>query len=185
MKRNWLMLQENRRLLVSTILAVVAGILIGVCIRIPVLEAAPDASEASVPGETQVLPAAVLRVDAHFSKCPHIVETTLDAAPYAGYTQKQLADAFPTASIAEFASGSIRLIRAYAGYCPKHFVLKTDDAGKLCIVTTDAQTLDETRVQDVSFDDALLPLETRAELSGGLVFDSLDGINSYLESFES
>ena len=64
-------------------------------------------------------------------------------------------------------------------------MLKADDLGQLHIYQANRETLEIESIQTLSLYAASFDAETAEELYEGIVFDTADQVNGYLESAES
>lgn len=177
-------LRENWRILVCTVLALIAGMVIGVGIGLS-LQKPEQAAEVSYMALVSIGPDTAIRSRLIFTECTHQYETQIAAAPYVGFTRAQLADAFPLCKISRFSAEEVLLERTVDGYCGKHLLLRSEQEGKLSVLQMNQDTLALENKFSVEFNAELLDAATLAELQSGVAFDTMDDLNAYLESVES
>lgn len=171
--------KENRRLLLIGLLALLAGTAIGLLIGLSVGKTQEDAQEARIGDGTRMIRAV------HFDACAHETDIVMDASAYIGYTRAELAAHFPDASIIRFGEGEVRLMQVNTGYCPKHYILRLRDDGRLGVMRTDEALFTEELVTLVADEAVMLLPSERNSLESGLPFNSLSEIDAYLESMGS
>ena len=188
-----LYLRENRRILICTVLALVAGLLLGYVLRPDMrgqnLQSQVGPEEAAPVdriGVVSILPTTSVERETCFLHCGHTVVSTLENAPaFVGLTKTELANRYPKAIITSFSSDLVHFVERFEGYCPEHLVLQTDDDGALKVMRMQAETLENLCVLEISgtFDD--FDKETIQQLKLGEAFSSLDEINQYVENLDS
>lgn len=178
------LLWENRRLLAATGLAIIAGIMIGIAAVTKTMEqeegVAVNAFELVSVGAGTAISTRI-----SFTGCRHLTEQTIQPAPYIGFTKEALTEAFPLFTIARFSSEEILLERVIAGCCEKHYLLKLIGTDNVAIqrFNTENQAMDNRVTVHINRD--VLDVSTQLELDQGVVFDTMDEVNAYLESIES
>ena len=94
-------------------------------------------------------------------------------------TQSQFAALYPQCVITTFSPTRVEMTRELDGVCSKHYVLKQEGSA---LVIYQRDTDDSWRkVQNI--EDFVMPYKDK-ELEKGIVFDSLQQIESFLESIE-
>lgn len=184
-------LRENRRILICTVLALIAGMLLGYVLQpseAPGQSVQNQAEAAPVDriGVVSILPTTRVERETCFLQCGHTVISTLkNASGFTGLTKTELADRYPKAIITSFSSDLVHIVERFEGYCPEHFVLLFAEEGMLKVMRMQAETLENVCVLEIP--DALegLDAETAEQLQQGEAFSSLDEINRYLENLES
>lgn len=71
------------------------------------------------------------------------------------------------------------------GYCPAHLLLRADAQGTLAVWRMQEDALEMQPVLTLAATLDAFDGETAAALSEGVLFESMDEINAYLESMES
>ena len=196
-------LRENRRILICTVLALIAGMLLGYVLQpseAPGQSVQNQAEAAPVDriGVVSILPTTRVERETCFLQCGHTVISTLEnASGFTGLTKTELADRYPKAIITSFSSDLVHIVERFEGYCPEHFVLLSAEEGMLKVMRMQAETLASAGVLPeaetlenvcvLEIPDALegLDAETAEQLQQGEAFSSLDEINRYLENLES
>ena len=175
-------LRENRRILICTVLALIAGLLLGYVLQ------PSEAPGQSVQNQAEAAPVDRIGVVSILptTRVGHTVISTLEnASGFTGLTKTELADRYPKAIITSFSSDLVHIVERFEGYCPEHFVLLSAEEGMLKVMRMQAETLENVCVLEIP--DALdgLDAETAEQLQQGEAFSSLDEINRYLENLES
>lgn len=181
-------LRENRRILVCTALALCAGVLLGLALRLPAAaaEPSPEAEQVGSIGEASILPTTAVERQVCYLACHHTVEQVMgDTSPLIGMTRQELAAAYPDAAITSFTAERVRLVLSVDGYCPAHLLLRADAQGTLAVWRMQEDALEMQPVLTLAATLDAFDGETAAALSEGVLFDSMDEINAYLESMES
>ena len=183
-------LRENRRILVCAALALAAGLLLGLALTMAPMqqeaEQKQDAAEVDRIGEPSILPETRVERDICYLGCQHRETVAVtDTSALVGMTRQELAAYWPDAVITSFTSELVRVVVSTESYCPKHLLLRADAQGNLevCQMQTDTLAMAPVLELEVSLDG--LGEEARAELQEGVLFNSLEEINHYLESMES
>lgn len=181
-------LRENRRILLCTALALVAGMLLGYALRLPGVQ--PEEQEDAAPvdriGEAAVLPETRVEREICYLRCNHTDTVQMaDTSAVVGLTRRELAAKYPDAVITSFSSELVRLVMSVDGYCPEHLVLQADAQNVLEVYRMQEDTLEMRSVLRLEHTLDGFDAETVAELQQGVLFHTLDEINHYLESMES
>lgn len=178
-------LKDNYRMILLTILALAAGLVIGVFIGLAIDANEQTAEETGNTGVVSVLPGAVIEKYIRFDGCGHTLSVPVESRAFIGYTEDELAAFYDTGSVDSFSSTYAAISFVQVGYCPNHYVLGIVD-GLLCVYRTSAETLARDIVQVIQAVDPLeFPEEERMLLETGVAFDTLEQIDAYLESVES
>ncbi len=115
-----------------------------------------------------------------FSGCGHTLDVLTDDVT--GMNESDVRTAYPNKRIVEFTQEQVVLLEKLDGCCPMHYYVRLEN-GRVVVTRRDEQTLDPCVVAEFS------PPETSdeqlAELTEGLVFDCLEDINVYFESYGS
>lgn len=176
-------LQENYRVLLLALFAVVAG----TCLGLALGHSAAMKGDAAPMSEAEMKIADDTRMErlVHFDACEHEMYVDMDQRAYLGYTRDDLTRQFPDASVIQFEKSLVTLMQVNTGYCPAHYVLRLREDGTLGVMQTDSKFFTEELV-------ALLPEESvgfapseKANLQAGIAFESLSEIDAYLESVGS
>lgn len=78
------------------------------------------------------------------------------------------------------------IIKTIDGFCPKHYVVRTNKDGKnFSVYKRDTVSLEEKHIMDIARDVETVGGEFSEELKKGVAFSSLEEINKYFENAES
>jgi len=181
-------IRGNGRTLLCMALVLALGVWGGFTLRDTQLEAAqptPAAEPAGQMGFISILPDTVVVTNYTFTLCGHTLTQQVTGGPLVGKTKDDLLRDDPDAKIGEFSAQRVVIDRDLERYCPRHYLLYIDDNGKLCYSQTDATDYTKENVTTLNYDVSSLPDEVKNDLDEGLVFESLDEINAYMEDVES
>lgn len=142
------------------------------------------AENVSQTGETAVLPTTDVIWSDYYKKCGHEYVTFI-SDDVLGMTRSELEEKYKDYEIAIMTSETVRFVRTIDGYCPSHFLLKTLGDNVLCVMRTDPETHTLTQVKEFPFDLDSLDAGVLEQLKAGMVFDTEDEINAFLEDIES
>jgi len=120
-----------------------------------------------------------------FSKCGHTLQLQEKDGPIADHGQSQTQAAYPNITIQTMNGEDGGLLYEVASHCPAHYVLILTSEGVLQVQQTNADTLAVETVMTLSLDVSVLSRQVQDALQEGMVFDSLEQINKYLEDVES
>ncbi len=177
--------RENYRIILLTILALIAGTVIGLFIGLTIAEPDEPVAETGNTGVVSLLPGAVIEKYVRFESCGHTLCIPVESNPFVGYTEEELAAFYEDGTIDVFRSDYAAISFVHDGYCPEHYVLGLMD-GLLCVYRTSAETFARevvSVIQSVSVSE--FTEEERAALTEGIAFDTLGEIDAYLENAES
>lgn len=178
--------RDNRRILICTLLGLIAGTLIGISIG---LSMRPDqrgsVAETSSVAYSQIGPETSLRVQLRFSGCDHREELILDTEAHVGLTEEALLSRYPSARAERFTSERVLMTMVIDGVCNKHYLLRRESPGVCSVSRADyaalvMETLYTVPINEETMDESLL-----SELSAGVALPSMAEVNAYLESAES
>lgn len=159
------------------ILAIIAGVLTGIALHRK-NDDSPAADTGNL-GEMSVLPDTCVKVLCHYV-CGHI--TAYESRDYIGYTEQMLNE-IPGCSVDKMTRDEVILIISVDSYCGNHYILKTDENDFLCVFSTDTESNKAPIRLDINA--KTLPQEEYKSLVQGIVFNSLEEINIYLEGIET
>ena len=181
-------LKENRRILLCTALALVAGTLLGGALSLPraAQQQTEPAEQAGRIGEASILPATAIERQICYLACGHLTEGPLpDADALVGMTRRELAQAYPEAAITTFTSE-----RCAWSSAPRGTARRT-----CCSWRTPRARSPSTRCRRIRckwrpcwrcrLRRTRSTRKRAAALAAGVPFDTMDEINAYLESMES
>lgn len=161
------------------IILFVLGIILGATVFSP--EPDEDSINTGNIGEISILPDTMVRTITHY-KCGHIKVSDTDR--YTGYTESMLRE-LDNCTVDEMTSDFTCLIFNSDEYCTNHFLLMTVDSDILCVFSTDADGHGKEQLMEIHFDISTLHPDEQESLRHGILFDSLEAINIYLENMET
>ena len=115
----------------------------------------------------------------HYTKCGHTVETDITDQEYIGMTKQDIADEFSNAKLQSFSKDKAVLVVETPSICTLHFIVKYEE-GKLNIYQPQGEDARPKLYKSIEMDTIADPA-----LEEGVVFDSLEQVESYLENLES
>lgn len=115
----------------------------------------------------------------HYTKCGHTVETDITDQEYIGMTKQDIADEFSNAKLQSFSKDKAVLVVETPSICTLHFIVKYEE-GKLNIYQPQGEDAQPKLYKSIEMDTIADPA-----LEEGVVFDSLEQVESYLENLES
>lgn len=188
-----LWLKQNVRVLLYMVLVLALGAWGGYTLRgantLPVQTPAPTVSSAAEPvgniGEQSILPTTDVTIRYTFLLCGHTREKHETGGELTGYTLEDITKKYPDARVLELSGERAVIERELERYCPDHVALFVDGAGNLCISQTDETDFEAEKVTTLNYDVSDLPEEVISQLEEGIVFDTLEQVNAYLEDVES
>ena len=176
-------IQENKRMLILTALAILAGILIGFSIALAAFQ-----NESTETGNTQgvyIAPSADIRAELTFSRCEHRIQISLDPESYVGCSRAEFSDRIPDAILSQFESNHIRFSKHIDGVCSAHYLMLMEQDSHISILKFDEDTLEMKNAATIGLSASMLEPLLRNELEEGVVFHSMEEMNAYLENAES
>lgn len=179
-------LKSNYRLLLCAIAGMIGGFALGFALQYRSTDKTEDPVTAvGHIGKINILPDTVIVCNYSFSACDHKLTRSIDALPHVGQTQEEFLLEYRDTEIESFSSSSVRLSSMIVGPCPLHIMLRADETGQLHVYQTSDESLELISIQTLPIYAASFPQEIAEELYEGIVFDSVDEINAYLENAES
>ena len=115
----------------------------------------------------------------HYTKCGHTVETDVTDKEYIGMTKQDIEDEFSNAKLQSFSKDKAVLVVETPSICTLHFIVKYEE-GKLNIYQPQGEDARPKLYKSIEMDTIADPA-----LEEGVVFDSLEQVESYLENLES
>ncbi len=181
--------KQNGKLLLYMVLVLALGVWGGFTIRDFQIGAMPEQTPLVEPvdkiGEQSILPDTLVITKYTFLLCGgHTEQRQETGGPLVGLNKTQIEEKYPDAKVAELTNKRAVIERELERYCPKHVVLFLDDQNRLSISQTDETDLEKENITTLTYDVSYLPEEELSKLEEGLVFDSLEEINIYLEGLE-
>ena len=128
--------------------------------------------------EMRISPQTRVRVVKNYS-CGHC--DTYKTDEYIGCSKTML-EAMENCSIEVMTDDYVCLVINETDCCDKHYMLRLIDGNKLCVFTTGLQS---GRLTEILFDTACIDEAEYSKLTKGIVFDTLDEINAYIENIET
>ena len=181
-------LKENQKLLACAALGLVVGVFFGLAIPTgSAQQETPEPETAPVGriGIVSIVPETALRFHHAFSGCAHGVDEMPSALPYVGQTREEFQTEFPDGRIDVFSASEVELFFVHIGACPQHVMLKAGDLGQLHVYQANSETLAVESLQSLPLYAEAFDAGTAEELYEGIVFDTVDQVNEYLENVES
>lgn len=114
-----------------------------------------------------------------YAKCGHTVETDVTDKAYVGMTQEELENQFSNAELQTFTKEKAVFLVETPSVCTLHYIVKYEE-GKLNIYQPQEDNQEPKLYKSIE-------METTGDpgLEEGIVFDSLEQVESYLENLES
>ena len=116
-----------------------------------------------------------------FTKCGHTVEEDKSSTALEDLIKEELLVRFPGTEVEYFAPDRAVLKRKENGYCQAHYMLKYEN-GSLKVYRPENSGQTWNLVQDIG---AVQIYEGTDALEQGVIFDSMEQIESYLENLDS
>ena len=101
-----------------------------------------------------------------------------------GFDREGLKLAHPLWSIGGFSPSRVILNMEVDGYCPEHFLVKDKD-GMIAIYTPSESGDEDILFEETDIPTFILPDEIKDEILRGLVVDSTEELEHFMENFES
>jgi hypothetical protein len=135
-------------------------------------------------GDSAILPTTqVVWID-YYQKCEHeYVNSKTDNI--VGMTGPELENKYPDYAVTQMTPEFVRLVRNVDGYCPSHYLLKIGGTDSLCVMRTDPVTLTLTQEKELLIDLDAFEAGVQEQLKEGIVFNSMEEINAFIEDIES
>ena len=127
----------------------------------------------------------VMRQTLNYQRCGHSVVRTVDVpAEWVGMAREQLEEQLDMSwRITDFGPLRITMLRNLMLFCPQHWVLMPDEAGRVCIwVNRYGEGME--RVYETDWLLANMPEAEREQVRIGKAFDLLEEAESFLEGLE-
>lgn len=119
-----------------------------------------------------------------FDGCGHYI-TLKSQGDIAGMDKEEAKAAYSDYSAELFTSAYVSLVKDSDGCCPEHYVmLSGKDGATLEIYKRDTQTLKNEHITSIDISPDRFAEDAAALQAGGLLFNSLQEINEYIESAE-
>ena len=182
----WRQIVKHKKMLLAALIGLAAGCALGVLVGLAIHTSQPDSMETGRVGIQMVLPTTAMARRVEFKKCGHTRDVALLNEAFIGYTEEELAAFYKTCQISEFSKERVIISQTLDTCCPEHVLLRERSDGTLCVYQTDGEFYIEQLIR-------VLPLNARedlgeeehAQLQGGMVFDTLAGVDAYLEGLDS
>lgn len=119
-----------------------------------------------------------------FNGCGHYI-TLSPQGDIAGMDKEEAKAAYSDYSAELFTSAYVSLVKDSDGCCPEHYVmLSGEDGDTLEVYKRNTQTLENEHITSIDISPDRFAEDTSALQAGGLLFNSLQEINEYIESAE-
>lgn len=136
-------------------------------------------------GQPSILPSTTVDTTYYFLLCGHECNKEEVGGSLIGYTLEDVTALWQDARVTTLNGEQAVIERELEQYCPKHYILQTKSDQMLDVLHTDEQSLETSVLMTIPIDLTRVHDEVRALLDEGLVFDSLEQINAYLEDIDS
>lgn len=131
----------------------------------------------------KIQPDTVMIIKEYYTKCDHLLqEEEIVENVLVNMTEEELQAYYKEYKIEEFSEKEVILYRECKEWCPKHYVLKSDN-GVIVIYRLNAQGK-ETVIEKTDIITDYLPIEDQARLNEGIILVGDELLNSTLEDFE-
>lgn len=114
-----------------------------------------------------------------YTKCGHMVETDVTDKKYVGMTREELENQFANAEMTEFSKEKAVFLVETPSVCTLHYIVKYEN-GMLNIYQPQENQAEPKLYKSIEMDAV-----NDAALEEGIIFDSLEQVESYLENIES
>ncbi len=182
-------IRKNMKTILFCVLGLCAGVLAGVLWRASPETAQMPAETETQPvgqvGQARILPDTEVHISNRFSLCGHSIETDEIGGELVGCTTADILSKWPQAHVKELTGERASIERELEGCCPLHYMLTDAGDGMLEVTQTEPETYRTRMVMRIRTEPEQFIQEEREQLRKGIVFDSLEQINAYLESLES
>ncbi|NLI60747.1 MAG: hypothetical protein GX375_04870 [Clostridiales bacterium] len=101
-----------------------------------------------------------------------------------GLSRQSIELKFPEWGIYEFSTEKVTLTKEIDDYCPGHFVLKEKE-GMVVIYMPSEPGYEYTSIEETHIPINKLPPDVQEEIRGGMVIDSLEEVEYFMENLES
>lgn len=119
-----------------------------------------------------------------FNGCGHYI-TLKSQGDIAGMDKEEAKAAYSDYSAELFTSAYVSLVKDSDGFCPEHYVmLSGEDGDMLEVYKRNTQTLENEHITSIDISPDRFAEDIAALQAGGLLFNSLQEINEYIESAE-
>lgn len=102
----------------------------------------------------------------------------------AGLSQQDIWLKFPGWDIYEFTAEKVVFTKDIEGYCPGHFILKDKD-GMVVIYMPSEDGYEYKSIEETRIPTEMLPPDIQDEIRRGLVMDSIEDVEHFMENLES
>lgn len=114
--------------------------------------------------------------------CGHVAEYI--TSEYTGYTEDMLRQ-ISNCNITCISDDKITMEISTEKCCENHFLLMLAAENTLAVFSTDNKPLADARIMEIVFETSAISENEYMRLKQGIIFDSLEEINSYIESMET
>lgn len=148
----------------------------------PTAQATPN-SQAAAGQQIRLTEQAKLILQIRYTKCGHTIESDISDPELSNLTREELSAMFPQGTITEFAADGAKINESIDGICSNHYILKYDETTQSFSVYR-REEADQDLKLVTSFEGIDMPVVDEA-LKEGILFDSLEQIESYIEDIDS
>lgn len=119
-----------------------------------------------------------------FNGCGHYI-TLKSQGDIAGMDKEEAKAAYSDYSAELFTSAYVSLVKDSDGFCPEHYVmLSGEDGDMLEVYKRNTQTLENEHITSIDISPDKFAEDAAALQAGGMLFNTLQEINEYIESAE-
>ena len=119
-----------------------------------------------------------------FDGCGHYI-TLKSQGDITGMDKEEAKAAYSDYSAELFTSAYVSLVKDSGGCCPEHYVMLSGaDGDTLEVYKRNTQTLENEHITSIDISPDRFAEDTAALQTGGLLFNSLQEINEYIENVE-
>lgn len=119
-----------------------------------------------------------------FDGCGHYI-TLKSQGDIEGMNKEEAKAAYSDYSVELFTSAYVSLVKDSGGCCPEHYVmLSGEDGDKLEVYRRNNQTLENEHITSIDISPDRFAEDAAALQAGGMLFNTLQEINEYIESVE-
>lgn len=119
-----------------------------------------------------------------FDGCGHYI-TLKSQGDITGMDKEEAKAAYSDYSAELFTSAYVSLVKDSGGCCPEHYVmLSGEDGDKLEVYRRNKQTLENEHITSIDISPDRFAEDAAALQAGGMLFNTLQEINEYIESVE-
>ena len=191
----------NKRIVISLILIIIAGIVITFAVIVynlksiqnigstnEIIENVTSATQTPTVStsydEVKLSPNAILTFFKHYDECGHTLKEKENISnEMTNLTRSEFAKLYSDWEIRNFSNNEVELYKSFSGNCGEHFFVKSNSGGFVEIYKIKD---DETRelYETTEIATKYLSNDDRKELENGVILYGKESLNSYIENFE-